>query len=836
MYISEKLRRLGEMSAREIKFRMAQKLRTIREQCQLAVDGNHFSETSWWLYWEPEQIADRELRYAVELGDGPRAAALLPDYFRTRRTTCFYWPTTEKTSLVALYKSEFPRRAEGIVQEAEAICAHRFRIFAYPEILCGARIPWRQDLVHGVESGLEHFARQPILNMNRVGDTKIVWEINRHQHFLTLSIAYLLTGEERFAEECLTQWEDWTKQNPYLCGINWASSLEVAFRCWAWIWTFYLLLGSRSLSGERIARLTQKLSLSASFIVNNLSLYFAPNTHLLGEGFSLFVVGLLFPELKGAAGWREHGQRILCSEMQKQVREDGSHFEQSLFYHRYAVEFFLCAAILANANNITFPDSYNARMEKMLEFLIHTAWPNGAHPSVGDSDGGRLIPFGAFEAEDHRPVLSTGAVYFSHGEFSKAAGGFHEQTLWLLGAKSVQKQKSLPKSLPNETSRMFPEAGVVAMRSDWTERAKFMLFDAGPQGIGASAHGHGDSLSVLCAANGVEWLIDPGTYVYSSSRQWRDFFRSASAHNTIVIDGVDHAEQVDWFKWRKLPEVRLEKEFMHPVVDFAVGTHTGYARLPQPVKHCRKVVFVKPDYWLISDELIGDGKHLISVFFHFAPDVSIQPHGQGWLATKGRESFLLLPFGSTLEFRTVRGESSPIQGWSSSDYGHQEPTSVLIGEAEAQLPQRFQWLLFPISSDDQLPEVIESSDKTFSLSVTMPEWTDSLALNMKSEGEPGMDFAIDAELKVERKDSSGRLKRLVLLGGRSFSGHEIEVFPADKNFDHFIADWTETGLRIDANPLPEFQVRSDHLRNLVINGEPRNTCADMGSMILKGEN
>jgi hypothetical protein len=39
----------------------------------------------------------------------------------------------------------------------------------------------------------------------------------------------------------------------------------------------------------------------------NLSVYYSPNTHLLGEALALFVIGLAFPELPQSAKWRRSG-------------------------------------------------------------------------------------------------------------------------------------------------------------------------------------------------------------------------------------------------------------------------------------------------------------------------------------------------------------------------------------------------------------------------------------------------------------------------------------------------------------------------------------------------
>src|SRR5579864_4018542 len=307
----EKVRRLKEMDLAEMRFRISQKLRIKRERWKLAFEKENCEESPWWCQWDVSKVVSSEMRASLEAGNGELAAAMLPEYLTARTAPAFFWDISNRRKLVAEFRKHFPSRVETILQRAEAICEHRFRIFSYPEVQCGPRIPWRRDLVHGVESRLDHYSRIATLDFRSVGDSKIVWEINRFQYFFTLCEAYLLTGEERFAEECLTQWEDWMEQNPYRRGINWASSLEVGFRSWSLLWVLHFLLGSSSLTGKRIGRIIQVLGRNAEFISENLSTYFAPNTHLIGEGFALFVTGLLLPELRGSQTWREKGQNIL---------------------------------------------------------------------------------------------------------------------------------------------------------------------------------------------------------------------------------------------------------------------------------------------------------------------------------------------------------------------------------------------------------------------------------------------------------------------------------------------------------------------------------------------
>ena len=139
-----------------------------------------------------------------------------------------------------------------------------------------------------------------------------------------------------------------------------------------------------------------------------------------------------------------------------------------------------------------------------------------------------------------------------------------------------------------------------------------------------AAHGHADALSVVCSAQGTNWLVDPGTFVYTASKEWRDYFRSTQAHNTLIIDGQGQAQPGGPFKWLNLCPARLETWATLPNLDYASGMHDGYKRLAEPVVHRRHVVFVKPDRWFLLDDLNGAGTHSLDFFFHFLPDAQLR--------------------------------------------------------------------------------------------------------------------------------------------------------------------------------------------------------------------
>src|SRR4051812_5524341 len=251
--------------------------------------------------------------------------------------------------------------AADVISVADRILGHRFPLLAV-EIETGPEIHWRRDYRHGTESGISYFRRIPYLDFSAVGDHKFVWELNRHQHLVLLAQAHLLTGDEKYLRELFRELDTWMEQNPFQRGINWTSALEVAFRALSWIWVYHLV-GSEMPDLFRRAFLTG-LYRHGRHLYENLSVYFSPNTHLLGEAVALHALGVLFPNFRGSAHWRERGGKIVRAQLEFQMRPDGSHFEQSTYYHVYAVDFFVLFYLLSGR-----PAEMKAHLVSMAEYL-----------------------------------------------------------------------------------------------------------------------------------------------------------------------------------------------------------------------------------------------------------------------------------------------------------------------------------------------------------------------------------------------------------------------------------------------------------------------------------
>jgi hypothetical protein len=593
----------------------------------------------------------------------------------------FFFGPGSIESLVALLRQRLPGQVEQIVKQAEKICRHRFDLMGYEDLDYGSTIDWHVDPVHGKRAAQRLFYKVRYLDFDEAGDSKITWELNRHQHFVTLAKAYRLTGNPRFADEILRQWRQWQADNPYPVGINWASSLEVAFRSLSWIWSCHLLEGSRGLPDFREEWL-RGLAQHGRHIERYLSTYFSPNTHLLGEGVGLFFLGVLCPELAGADRWKALGWDIIVRESRRQVQDDGFHFEQSTYYHVYALDFFLHSLVLASLNNIPIPKSFEQALEKMLNALCLLG-RYGSPPRFGDDDGGRVFDPRRNRSEHLLDPLATGAILFNRGDLKQVAADLREETIWLLGAEGVRRWGELEISPPQMDSTALKDSGFYLLMT--ARPPAQLVLDAGPQGTQSGGHGHADALSI-CLQSHASLLIDPGTCQYVEKDGDRDLFRGTAMHNTLRVDGTNQAGAAGPFSWKRLTQTKAEQWIQGPGFDLLVASHDGYHRLPQPVTHRRWVVSLKNGLYLVRDVVEGQGRHRLDISWHLGQDMQLV--GGNLFRVKGASQGLaIVPVQGQGWAEEVRKEAwSPV-------YGQKAPMNVLNFSTTAEMPAEFAFLL-----------------------------------------------------------------------------------------------------------------------------------------------
>jgi hypothetical protein len=428
----KKLKKLKRFSLDEVKVRASQKLSALLERQGWSSLTRVPEDPEFLARLDPTKTG-RELWSAQEV----------LEHLRARSAPTFFASFHDRAATLEALKVQWPSAQGEILAKAERILAGQFDLLGLSDLSFGSPIDWQLEPIAQKRSPARHWSRLDFLDAELAGDKKIVWELNRHQYFATLGQACWLTGDERYARAFVSHLESWMDQNPPKLGINWASSLEVAFRSISWLWAFYFFKDSPALNSRVFIRALKFLYLNARHLETYLSTYFSPNTHLTGEALGLFYLGLLLPEFKEAARWRETGKRILLAQLPVHVRPDGVYFEQSSYYHRYTVDFYLHFLILSHANSHPLPREIEQKLQALLDHLMYITRPDGTTPFFGDDDGGRLLMLDQRAANDFRAALSTGAALFKRGDYKFVAGSPAEETLWLLGSGAVQPLEQL---------------------------------------------------------------------------------------------------------------------------------------------------------------------------------------------------------------------------------------------------------------------------------------------------------------------------------------------------------------------------------------------------------
>ncbi len=602
-------------------------------------------------------------------GVGTFSREVLLGHFRNRPDSSWPpWP--ERLSKI------YEQPAKQSLAEAEAVLARRFSIGDEIEVCFDGRIDWRH---------------------NPTPDPRARWtrELNRHRWLGVLVRAYEQTGEPRYAKAFRELISDWIVSNRPPGRKNESDPIwtlmGVGMRAVAWTTAFGVFRGAPQFGGDSQMLFLRSIADHAEFLAR----YRTHLNHLLREANGLETLGVYFPEFQRAPIWRETARTRLMDAAERQVNDDGVHVELSTGYQWLVAEELLAAQHLLTQD----PDAaegaarcFGSRVESLFEALAYLARPDSTWPQLND---------GFMEA-------ASGL----RQKLAQAANHFQRSDLLFVASQGQQGKE------PPDSSRAFPHAGLVVMRSGWDREANYLIFDAGPLG---GPHGHEDALSIEVHSAGYPFVVDPGCSTYHAEDPFRDYFVSSRAHSTVLVNGLGQVRRWDPRNMdAQFPGAKLGHCHLSDVLDYAAGEYVGpYGafRFRRPsgaleisgVRHRREVVFVKPDYWIIIDGIAGSRNRTLTQLFQLHPAVHASQLGGGTggyrLKVGALSDLLLIPLSAdrrSLSQRVAVGEEDPLAGWySDGRRNHLAPAPSVSFEWPASVEESalFATLLLPVTTD-----------------------------------------------------------------------------------------------------------------------------------------
>ncbi|MCD6360288.1 MAG: heparinase II/III family protein [Armatimonadetes bacterium] len=584
------------------------------------------------------------------------------------------------------------------------------------------------------------------------------YDLNRFGFWRDLGRAYWATGDEKYAQEFVTQMMDWIHDQPppVLGSPNTAPcwrTIEQGIRtAGSWMDAYYYFLGSPSMTPHAHATFLK------SFVDHARTLTRMTVEHpehggnwVTMECNGLAHIGVMFPEFTEAERWRQVAYDRLLQELDRQVYPDGAQMELSTGYHQVARGNFMRALEPAQRNNVEVPAEYLDKLKRMYWYNLYAMRPDLRLPPLND-------------AGDTAVQGTLQEAYDTWGD---------EQFLW--GATGGTQGEPL-----DFTSYFFPWAGQAIMRSGWRHDDRYLMFEIGPFGTG---HQHEDKLGIYLFAYGRPLLTEAGTYSYDHSK-WRRYALATASHNTIMVDGLGQHR-------RGLRETYQNTEPMtgcwetNEVFDWARGVYdNGYGpRIGDDgkalgrdeditdVRHERTVIFVRPDYYLVIDRLLGNGgeAHTYSNLFHFdAEEASADEETLVVSSTDaGKANLTLVPLATDgLSLRMVKGQEDPVQGWIPREHHRAIPTAIY--EKTGPAPELFVTLLVPHPTPDapeMQAELVADDSAMIGVRVTSDAGEDVILYAFDGPADlQAAGVSAHAQLAVVRRPEGGQVSA-GLMGG-----------------------------------------------------------------------
>lgn len=396
------------------------------------------------------------------------------------------------------------------------------------------------------------------------------WERPRLNGFFimrALGYAYWSTGDERFARKAMQLRRQWLldNPNPYWSGIRydhetWNELAAVGRAPGHGLYAYGRFYYSPEFTVE------DRFVWYLSFYEN--AAYLRPSTVGGNWGFQTFETLLRYaldhPEWKESPEWMAHARGKLVDLTLETVRADGTEHEAAIKYHM------MCArrlfTFLKDNREGAFDLAEDVR-DRLLTAL-EGMYEHGAYMLKPD---GYVVMSGDSWLENYSEELIEVGRFIGREDF-----------VWI----GSQGREGKP---PQEISKAFPLGGYFLMRDHFGEQGKpyqsavqLVIHNGGSIG----SHFHGDFTAINLYAGSNTLLVDPGQYDYDTEpRYWW-----SSQHSMVTVNGADAKREPGRNVWRSTPEI-----------DYYEGDHRGY----RGYEITRRVVFIKPRFVLVQDDIAG---------------------------------------------------------------------------------------------------------------------------------------------------------------------------------------------------------------------------------------
>ncbi|NOZ21139.1 MAG: DUF4962 domain-containing protein [Planctomycetes bacterium] len=433
------------------------------------------------------------------------------------------------------------------------------------------------------------------------------------------AVAYLLTGDERFGQEAkrralhLCQWDPkgFTSHKVSDFANGW--TLEYCAMAYDYCYDLF--------TPEERTRLRDMLKARAEQIWK--SYHQRIDRHFLhAHGWQhiipSFGVGALalYGEVPGAEEWFKYFVNIWTCIYPPWSRTDGG-WANGIGY--YSTAMFNSVGMPQLIKSATGIDTMEKPWHKnAARFLIYGMPPGICRPSFGDGSPAPPNKRHAFLMDYYarRYADPQAAWYVQNCGFPR---------LWSINELLAVLWSEMPRPDPKPPmdwpkAECFPDIGWVLSHTDITNPKDDITFAFKSSPFGSYSHMHADQNSFVLQIGGKPVCIDSGYYIAYGDDHFKGWYILTKAHNSILIDGegqTPHSTEA----YGRITDFYTSARF-----DYYCGdATTAYPKELGLKRFKRHVLYVRPDIFVIYDELEADHDARFDWLLHTYSKMTIDP-------------------------------------------------------------------------------------------------------------------------------------------------------------------------------------------------------------------
>ncbi len=420
-------------------------------------------------------------------------------------------------------------------------------------------------------------------------DPEWTFMLNRQEYLLKLIVAYIIEKDVRYVNKCKEFIFDWINQvKEFTPGSLTTRTIDTGIRCLSWLKVCIYLVALNQINNDELLCIIGNIEKQILFLRENyIDKYSLSNWGVLQTSAILSCYDV-FKEYFNIDEINNFAFEELKHQIQLQILEDGSQWEQSIMYH---VEVFRALMDIYKYCMNT-RDFLNPILHKMAYYIQMMTGPDFHQIPTGDSD-----------VSDTRDILTHAALLLDDERLMLDKKIISIESVLMFDSEKLDLFKTMKPNYIEKESILFKDSGQVCAKY----YNNYMYFKCGQM---SSGHTHSDLNSICLYHKGKPIFVDSGRYTYTEIKERYDL-KSSYSHSSVIIDDCPEEIIKDSWDFLRYPQAMHIEMNSRDCFTYCEGSYIAENRYYAK----RKCLMLSEIGWIIIDDIRYKGEHHVSTSF-----------------------------------------------------------------------------------------------------------------------------------------------------------------------------------------------------------------------------